>query len=84
MIDDMTFHNMSPSTHKVYTYAVANFSAFQGRSPDKLGIEDVREYRLHLIGRGLKANSINPIIGDRKSTRLNSSHIQKSRMPSSA
>jgi integrase/recombinase XerD len=63
MIDDMTFRNMSPSTHKVYTYAVANFSAFHGRSPDKLGIEDVREYRLHLIARGLKANSINPIIG---------------------
>lgn len=63
MIDDMTFRNMSPSTHKVYTYAVANFSFFHGRSPDKLGIEDVREYRLHLIARGLKANSINPIIG---------------------
>lgn len=63
MIDDMTFCNMSPSTHKVYTYAVANFSAFHGRSPDKLGIENVREYRLHLIARGLKANSINPIIG---------------------
>ena len=63
MIDDMTFRNMSPSTHKVYTYAVAKFSAFHGRSPDKLGIEDVREYRLHLIARGLKANSINPIIG---------------------
>lgn len=63
MIDDMTFRNMSPSTHKVYTYAVTNFSAFHGRSPDKLGIEDVREYRLHLIARGLKANSINPIIG---------------------
>jgi hypothetical protein len=51
MIDDMTFRNMSPSTHKVYTYAVANFSTFHGRSPDKLGIEDVREYRLHLIAR---------------------------------
>lgn len=58
MIDDMTFRNMSPSTHKVYIYAVANFSSFHGRSPDKLGIEDVREYRLHLIARGLKAKSI--------------------------
>ena len=35
MIDYMTFRNMSPSTHKVYTYAVANFSTFHGRSPDK-------------------------------------------------
>ena len=48
MIDDMTFRNMSPSTQKVYTYAVANFSAFHGRSPDKLTIEHVRDYRLHL------------------------------------
>jgi integrase/recombinase XerD len=63
MIDDMNFRNMSPNTQKVYTYAVANFSAFHGRSPDKLGIEDIREYRLHLMARGLKPSSINPIIG---------------------
>ena len=63
MIDDMTIRNMSPSTQKVYTYAVANFSAFHGRSPDKLTFEDVRVYRLHLISRGLKPNSINPIMG---------------------
>ena len=63
MLDDMTFRNMSPNTQKIYSYAVANFSAFHGRSPDKLGIEDIREYRLHLMARGLKATSINPIIG---------------------
>src|ERR1700726_3707206 len=63
MIDDMKFRNMSPNTQKVYTYAVANFSAFHKRSPDKLGIEDVRAYRLHLMSRGLKASSINPIVG---------------------
>jgi integrase/recombinase XerD len=33
------------------------------RSPDKLGIEDIRKYRLHLMARGLKATSINAIIG---------------------
>jgi Phage integrase, N-terminal SAM-like domain len=63
MIDDMTFRNMSASSQKVYAYAVANFSAFHGRSPDKLGIEHVRQYRLHLLPRGLKATSINPIVG---------------------
>jgi hypothetical protein len=40
VIDDMTFRNMSRSTHKAYTYAVANFSTFRGRSPDKLGTEE--------------------------------------------
>ena len=32
----------------------------------------------------INAGEICVLIGDRKSTRLNSSHIQKSRMPSSA
>jgi len=63
MIDDMKIRNMSPNTQKVYTYAIANFSAFHKRPPDKLGIEDVRAYRLHLMSRGLKAASINPIVG---------------------
>jgi hypothetical protein len=63
MIEDMKIRNMSPNSQKVYTYAVANFAAFHGKSPDKLGIEDFREYRLHLMARGLKATSINPIIG---------------------
>jgi integrase/recombinase XerD len=63
MIDDMTFRNMSLSSQKVYTYAVANFAAFHGKSPDQLGIEHVRKYRLHLLARGLKATSINPIVG---------------------
>ena len=62
MLDDMKFRNMSPSTMKVYGRAVANFSAFHHRSPDKLGVEDVRTYRLHLISRGLKPATINPIV----------------------
>jgi integrase/recombinase XerD len=63
MIDDMALRNMSPNTQKIYTYAVANFSAFHRRSPDKLGLEDVRDYHLHLVSRKLKPNSINPIMG---------------------
>jgi len=63
MIDDMTIRNMSPNTQKIYTRAVANFSIFHGRSPDKLGVEDIRAYRLHLMQRGLKATSMYPIVG---------------------
>jgi integrase/recombinase XerD len=63
MIEDMTIRNMSPSSKKIYVRAVANFSIYHGRSPDKLSAEDVRDYRLHLISRGLKATSINPIMG---------------------
>lgn len=63
MLDDMSFRNMSPSTQKVYTHAVANFARFHQASPDKLDIEDVRDYRLYLLARGLKGTSINPIVG---------------------
>ncbi len=63
MVDDMTIRNMSPNTKKIYVYAVAKFAAFHGRSPEVLTIEDVRDYRLHLIARGLQPTSINPIMG---------------------
>jgi hypothetical protein len=50
-----TIRNLSPSTKKIYVYAVAKFSRFHGRSPDKLTMEDVRDYRLHLIAREYQA-----------------------------
>src|SRR4029453_1070983 len=57
-IDDMTMRNLSPSTQETYIRAVAQFSTFHWRSPDKLGVEHLREYHLHLVSRGLSANSI--------------------------
>jgi site-specific recombinase XerD len=62
MIDDMSFRNMSPNTQKVYTRAVANFARYHGTPPDKLGLEDIRDYRRHLLARGLKSRSVNPIV----------------------
>jgi integrase/recombinase XerD len=58
MIDDMTMRNLSPNTQETYIRAVAQFTAFHRRSPDKLGVEHLREYHLHLVARGLTANSI--------------------------
>ena len=45
MLDDMTIRNMSPSTQKIYVRAVANFSIYHERSPDKLNSEDVRDLK---------------------------------------
>jgi integrase/recombinase XerD len=63
MIDDMTMRNMSPSTINSYTSAVSRFAAYFDRSPDVLTIEDVRDFRLHLLSRGLEPATINPILG---------------------
>ena len=46
-------------------------------------VNDFRNYPLEYT-RGIHLASIRDSLQDRKSTRLNSSHIQKSRMPSSA
>jgi integrase/recombinase XerD len=63
MIDDMKIRNMSPNTQYIYISAVARFSAYHRRSPDKLGLEEIRDYHLHLVSRKLKPNTINPIMG---------------------
>jgi site-specific recombinase XerD len=62
MLDDMKLRNMAASTRKVYVASVAGFSAYHGRSPDELTLEDMRDYQLHLVARGLKASSICPIM----------------------
>ena len=62
MIDDMTIRNMSPNTQKAYIRAVKNFSKHFGKSPDQLTFEDVRNYPLHLVSRGLQAATIIPIM----------------------
>src|SRR4051794_11467182 len=61
MIDDMTVRNLSPATQQSYVYAVAKFSRFFDCSPDRLGIEEVRAYQLHLAGLGLSWSHINQV-----------------------
>jgi integrase/recombinase XerD len=62
MIDDMAIRNMSPLTKKSYVRAVKNFSKFFQQSPDKLTFEDVRNYQLHLVSRGLGVQATNQIM----------------------
>lgn len=49
MIEDMILRNLSPSTQQSYIYAVAKFSQYFGCAPDRLSLEQVRAYQLHLI-----------------------------------
>jgi integrase/recombinase XerD len=61
LIDDMTVRNLSPATQQSYVYAVAKFSRFLGRSPDQLGVEEVRAYQIHLVGLRLSWSHINQV-----------------------
>jgi len=49
MIDEMTLRNLSPSTQRVYLHAVSKLSRHCGCSPDRLDIEDIRVFQLHLV-----------------------------------
>jgi integrase/recombinase XerD len=62
MIEDMTVRNLSPATQRSYIYAVAKFSEYFGKSPDQLGVEDVRVYQIHLVSKGLAWPSFNQIV----------------------
>ena len=61
LIDDMTVRNLSPATQQSYVYAVAKFSRFFDRSPDHLGMEEVRAYQIHLAGLGMSWSHINQV-----------------------
>ena len=62
MIEDMTIRNLSPATQRSYIHAVARFSQYFGRSPDRLGLEDVWSYQVHLASKGVAWGSLNQVV----------------------
>jgi site-specific recombinase XerD len=62
MIEDMTVRNLSPATQRSYVYAVAKFSRHFGRSPDRLKLEDVRAFQVHLVATGISWPALNQTV----------------------
>jgi integrase/recombinase XerD len=62
MIEDMTVRNLSPATQRSYLHAVSKFSRHFGRSPDRLGLEDVHAFQVHLVSTGISWPSLNQIV----------------------
>jgi integrase/recombinase XerD len=48
MIDDMTVRNMAPNTMLCYLKQVSYLARYFGRSPERLGPEDIRRYQIYL------------------------------------
>lgn len=59
MIEDMTVRNLSPSTQRSYLHAVSKLSRYFGRSLDRLGLEEVRVYQVHLVSSGISWPALN-------------------------
>ncbi len=62
MIEDMTVRNLSPATQRSYVHAVSKFSRFFGRSPDRLHLEDVRAFQVHLVAGGVSWAALNQTV----------------------
>jgi integrase/recombinase XerD len=62
MIDDMTLRNLSPATQRSYLHAVTKFSRHFGCSPDRLGLEDVRSFQVHLVSQGISWPALNQTV----------------------
>ena len=62
MVEDMTVRNLSPATQRSYLYAVAKFSRFFGKSAERLELEDVRTYQVHLASQGIAWATLNQTV----------------------
>jgi integrase len=58
----MTVRNLSPATQRSYLAAVSKLSRYFGRSPDSLGLEDIRAFQVHLVATGISWPALNQIV----------------------
>lgn len=62
MIDALRIRNRSDKTIKLYVAAVAAFAKHFGKSPEGLGVDDIRTYQLHLVKRGVSWSTFNIVV----------------------
>ena len=62
-LEDMQLRNLAPTTQRSYIHYVAEYAKYYQTSPDRLGLDDVRTYQLHLVQeRRLSPASINSFV----------------------
>jgi integrase/recombinase XerD len=61
-IDDLRLRNYSPRTIETYVSRIVCFARHFGRSPELLGPDEVRQFQLHLLGRGVSWSSFNQAV----------------------
>ncbi len=49
MLEELQRRNYSAETARLYLGTVKDFARYFGKSPDKLGQEDLRQYKLYLL-----------------------------------
>lgn len=63
MIEDMQLRNLSPETQRAYLHYITGLARFYQVSPERLDLEEVREYQLYLTNeRCLSPQSVNSFV----------------------
>ena len=62
MIEDLRVRNYSPHTAAAYIRYVRRFAEHFGKCPRELGIEDIREFQVHLKNHGASAMTITQVV----------------------
>jgi site-specific recombinase XerD len=58
VLEELERRNYSQATARSYVGAIRRFAEFFHRSPDQLGPEQIREYQLHMVRRGLAVKTV--------------------------
>jgi site-specific recombinase XerD len=67
MLEDMQLRNFAAGTQRSYIHYIADFAKFYSKSPDRLGLDDVRNYQLHLVEeRRLSPQTVNCFVAAAK------------------
>ena len=61
MLQDMQMRNFSPHTLEAYLRAVARLATFYKLSPDRLDLEQVRNFLVHLVGQQVSYGLFNQV-----------------------
>lgn len=67
MLEDMRLRNFSAETQRSYIHYVAGFASYFQRSPELLGLDEIRLYRLYLLDeRKMSPQSVNCFVAAAK------------------
>ena len=62
MLDDMALRKLKPGTQACYIRAVVKLTRFLKRAPDTASADDLREFHIHLVNKGVSAGTLNATI----------------------
>jgi integrase/recombinase XerD len=81
LIEDMTVRSLSHATQASYAHAAKKLSRHYGRSPEHLGVEDVRTYQVLLVESAVALATLNQIVSALRQVQLHQRANRRTSIP---